>query len=64
VSVVWGYVGVALLATAGWAALADGARRGWQRLALPIATAVMAVAAAGSVVQSVSVAALLAANPH
>lgn len=64
VSVVWGYVGVALLMTAGWAALADRPRRGWQRFALPVATAVVALAAAGSVAQSVAVASVLAANPH
>jgi hypothetical protein len=64
VSVVWGYVGLALLTTAGWAALADGPRRRWQRFALPVATAVVALAAAGSVAQSVAVAGLLAAEPH
>ena len=64
VSVVWGYVGVALLIAAGWAALADRSRRGWRRLALPVATAVVALSAAGSVAQSVAVATLLAANPH
>jgi hypothetical protein len=64
VSVVWGYVGVALLIAAGWAALAERPQRGWRRLALPVATAVVALAAAGSVAQSVTVAAVLAANPH
>jgi hypothetical protein len=64
VSVVWGYVGVALLLTAGWAALANVPRRGLRQLALPIATAVVALAAAGSVAQSAAVAALLIANPH
>ena len=64
VSVVWGYVGVALLIAAGWAALAERPQRGWRRLALSVATAVVALAAAGSVAQSVTVAAVLAANPH
>jgi hypothetical protein len=64
VSVVWGYVGVALLVTAGWAALADRPRRGWQRLALPVATALVALAAAGSVAQSITVAGLIAGNPQ
>jgi hypothetical protein len=66
VSVVWGYVGVAMLATAAWLTLARGesSGRGVRGVALHLVTAVIAVAAAASVAQSVNVAALLAVNPH
>ena len=66
VSVVWGYVGVAILAATAWLALARGepAARGRRSLALHVATGVIGVAAAASVAQSVAVAALLAVNPH
>ncbi|HEU4331997.1 MAG TPA: hypothetical protein VFR40_12835 [Lapillicoccus sp.] len=66
VSVVWGYVGVAMLLVAGWLALARGEPpgRSVRGVARHLATAVIALAAAASVAQSVSVTALLFVNPH
>jgi hypothetical protein len=66
VSVVWGYVGVAILAAAGWLALARGepTARGRRGVAMHLASGVIGLAAAASVAQSVAVAALLAIDPH
>lgn len=62
VSVVWGYVGVAILAAAGWVALAratGGRPAAVRRLALHASTAVLAVLCALTVAQSVTVAVLV-----
>jgi hypothetical protein len=65
VSLVWGYVGVAVLVATAWTALARSTQRDaspLRRAALLLASGAIAVTAALTVAQSVTVAVALAAT--
>jgi hypothetical protein len=64
VSVVWGYVGLAILLAAGWLLLhrETSAKMRWRKVASNTANGVIAILAAGSVAQSVAVSMIFAAG--